>query len=272
METPLIIECPVIGAELTREMYPYLPLTPDEISSSAADAVKAGASVIHLHVRDENGEPSQRLDIFEEVTEKIRNKCDCIIQYSTGGAVGIPVEERIAPLKLKPDMATLTMGTIDFGEYGIFENEDLTIETIINAIEANGVVPELEIFGCSMVDTAFKFLKHKKIPENFNVGLGFGLKGGMSADPQNIISLARKFHNHVWIASGISKNHLPISAQAIAIGGHVRVGIEDNIYFRKGEYAKSNAQLVSRIARISKELERPVATVGEARKMLKICK
>lgn len=270
MDKPLIIECPVVGAELTREMYPYLPLTPDEISSSAVEAVEAGASVIHLHVRDENGNPSQRLDIFEEVTEKIRNRCDCIIQYSTGGAAGTPIEERIAPLKLKPDMATLTMGTIDLGEYGVFENEDSTIETIANAIEANGVVPELEIFDCGMVDTAFRFLKRKKIPENFNVGFGFGLKGGMPADAQNIFLLAQKFNNHIWVASGISKNHLPVSAHAIALGGHVRVGIEDNIYFRKGEYAKSNAQLVSRIVRISNELERPVANVDEARSMLKV--
>ena len=109
MANELIISCPVVGAELTKETHPFLPTTPDEIAESVEGAVKAGASIIHLHVRDEQGRPSQRVDIFETVTKKIRERCECILQYSTGGAVGTPVEDRCAPLKLKPEMATLSI-------------------------------------------------------------------------------------------------------------------------------------------------------------------
>ncbi|MCP4163718.1 MAG: 3-keto-5-aminohexanoate cleavage protein, partial [Deltaproteobacteria bacterium] len=116
MSTPLIISCPLVGAELTRDIYPNLPLTPDEIADAAKDAVGAGASIIHLHVRDKDGKPSQSVEIFKEVTEKIKERCDCIIQYSTGGAVGTDVAERCAPLSLKPEMATLSMGTMNFAE------------------------------------------------------------------------------------------------------------------------------------------------------------
>ena len=267
--TPLIIQCCVVGAELTREVYPYLPLSPREIAMEACAAVYAGANVVHLHVRDEHGKPSQRLDLFEETTELIRNKCDCIIQYSTGGAVGTPTSERVAPLLLKPDMATVTMGTVNFGE-GVFENKLETIRTIIKAIQANGVVPELEIFDTGMLDTAFIFAKQKIITEKFHCGLGFGVPGGMSADTQNIVTLARRLEGHVWTATGIGRNHLPVSAHAIAMGGHVRVGIEDNIYFRRGEYAESNAQLVERIIKLAKILERPLATIKETKKILNI--
>ncbi|MBW2173545.1 MAG: 3-keto-5-aminohexanoate cleavage protein, partial [Deltaproteobacteria bacterium] len=148
----LIITCAVVGAELTKEDYPYLLTTPEEIADSARRAVEAGASIIHLHVRDEQGKPSQRIDIFREVTEKIRQRCDCIIQYSTGGAVGTPLDQRCSPLKLKPDMATLSMGTMNFGP-DIFENTENTIRTIAKAIEENGVMPELEIFDYGMMET-----------------------------------------------------------------------------------------------------------------------
>jgi len=272
MNKPLIITCPVVGAELDRGKYPYLPLTPNEISRAARDAVKAGASIIHLHVRDKDGQPTQRIDIFEEVTEKIRKKCDCIIQYSTGGAVGTSLKDRCAPLVLLPDMASLNMGTMNFGSE-IFENTEETICTIAKAIMELGIIPELEIFDCGMLDTAFRLAKKGVVPEKFQIGFGFGAGGGMGGSVDNLIFLKNKLHpDQIWTASGIGRHHLPISACAIAIGGHVRVGIEDNIYYRHGELAKSNAQLVKRIVKISKELQRPIATVEQAREMIGIIK
>jgi 3-keto-5-aminohexanoate cleavage enzyme len=266
---PLIIQCCVIGAELTREIYPYLPLSPKEIAESAVGAIKAGASVIHLHVRDEEGKSSQRTDLFKETTDRIRDRCDCIMNYTTGAAIGTPVEERIRPLELKPDIATLSMGTINFGEE-IFENKLSTIRIIADAIQTHGIVPELEIFDHGMVGTALSLIKQKIITEKCCFGLGFGVPGGMSGDPQNLIMLTEKIKGYVWVASGIGRNHLPISAHAIAMGGNVRVGLEDNIYFRKGEFAQSNSHLVERIVRLAEILERPVATVKEARKILSL--
>ena len=157
MNKPLIITCAIVGAELSKEDCPHLPTTPEEIADSAQQAVEAGARIIHLHVRDEQGNPTQRLDIFEDVTKRIRRQCHCILQYSTGGAIGTPVEERCAPLKLKPEMATLSMGTMNFGP-DVFENREHTIRDISLAIQKNNVMPELEIFDCGMMDTLDRYL------------------------------------------------------------------------------------------------------------------
>jgi 3-keto-5-aminohexanoate cleavage enzyme len=267
---PLMITCAVVGAELTKEDYPYLPITPEEIADSARGAVEAGASIVHLHVRDEQGKPSQRVDIFREVTEKIRQRCECIMQYSTGGAVGTLLDDRCAPLKLKPDMATLSMGTMNFGP-DIFENTENTIYTIAEAIQENGVMPELEIFDYGMMDTVDRFLKKDVIPEKFHVDFVLGVPGGMSGEVKNLILLKERLHpGQTWTVAGLGRFQLPLSAHAITMGGHVRVGIEDNIYYRKGELAKSNAQLVERVVRIAKELDRAIATVQKAREILGI--
>jgi 3-keto-5-aminohexanoate cleavage enzyme len=265
---PLMITCSVVGAELTKKDYPHLPTTPEQIAESAKGAAEAGASIVHLHVRDEQGKPTQRVEIFAEVTEKIRQRCECIIQYSTGGAVGTPLKERCAPLKLKPDMATLSMGTINFGP-DIFENTENTILTIAQAIQENGVMPELEIFDYGMMDTVDRFLKGRLIPEKFHVDFVLGVPGGMSGEIKNLILLTDRLSpDQTWTVAGLGRFQLLLSAHAIAMGGHVRVGIEDNIYYRKGELAESNAQLVKRVVRIAKELDRPVATAQQSRELL----
>ena len=265
---PLIITCPIVGAELTKEDYPYLPTTPEELAEAAKNAVEAGAIIIHLHVRDEEGKPSQRVDIFQEVTEKIRERCECILQYSTGGAVGTPLEERCAPLKLKPEMASLTMGTINFGPY-IFENSEHTIRSISKTIHENGIMPELEIFDFGMLETVGRFLKKGYIPRKYHVDFVLGVPGGMSGKVKNLVFLVDRLHpGQTWSVAGVGRYQLPLSVHAIAMGGHVRVGIEDNIYYRKGELARSNAQLVKRIVRIAKEMDRSIASVNDTKEIL----
>ncbi|MDY6952944.1 MAG: 3-keto-5-aminohexanoate cleavage protein [Thermodesulfobacteriota bacterium] len=265
---PFMITCAVVGAELTKEDYPYLPTTPEEIAEAARGAVEAGASIIHLHVRDEKGKPSQDVAVFREVTKRIRQRCDCIVQYSTGGAVGTPLDQRCAPLKLKPDMATLSMGTMNFGP-GVFENTEETICTIAKAIQENGVMAELEIFDYGMMDTVERFLKKGYIPETFHVDFVLGVPGGMGGDIKDLVLLKNRLRpNQTWTVAGLGRFQLPLSAHALAMGGHVRVGIEDNIYFRKGELATSNAQLVERVVRMAKELDRPIATVNQAKALL----
>lgn len=267
-DTPLIITCPVVGAELTREIYPYLPITPEEIAEAARGAVEAGASIIHLHVRDEQGNPTQRTDVFETVTKKIRDRCDCILQYSTGGAVGTPLEERCGPLKLKPDMATLSMGTMNFGP-DIYENTEHTIRTISGVIQEHGVMAELEIFDYGMMDTVERFSRKGLLPEKYHIDFVLGVPGGMTGDIRNLILLKNRLHvGQTWTAAGVGRYQLPLSTHAIAMGGHVRVGIEDNIYYQKGELATSNAHLIERVVRIAKEFGRVVANVEETRKIL----
>jgi len=265
---PLIITCAVIGAELTKANSPYLPLTPDEIAQSAIEAVQAGATVIHLHVRDEEGRPSQRIDLFEKISNTIRSQCDCILQYSTGGAVGTPLVERVAPLELKPEMATLSMGTMNFGK-DIFENSEGTICSIYAAMQKHGIMPELEIFDCGMLDTASRFMQKKLIADKFHIDFVLGVPGGMSGNLANLIFLVNRLKSEqTWSVAGIGKHQLELSTHAILMGGHVRVGFEDNIYYKKGELAKSNADFVSRIVRIASELNRPVASLEQARSLL----
>lgn len=268
MQNPLIISCPVVGAELTKDIYPNLPTTPEEIATASKEAVDAGATIIHLHVRDEKGLPTQRVDIFEEVTKKIKERCECIIQYSTGGAVGTPVAERCAPLKLKPDMATLSMGTMNFGD-DVFENTSDIIKAISKEIQNNDVMPELEIFDYGMLETTFKFLKKGFIPQKFHVDFVLGVPGGMSGEIRNLNMLVDNLPmGQNWTVAGVGRYQLPLAMHAIAMGGHVRVGIEDNFYFRKGEMAKSNAQLIERVVNISKEADRPIATLKQAKDIL----
>lgn len=268
---PLIITCPIVGAELSKEDTPFLPVTPDELARSAREAVEAGASIIHLHVRDEEGRPSQRVDVFQEVTDKIRTQCDCILQYSTGGAVGTPLDERCAPLKLKPEMASLSMGTMNFGT-DIFENSENTIRTIALAIEKNGIMPELEIFDYGMMETVDRYLKKGYISEKFHIDFVLGVPGGMGGEIKNLLLLVERLKpGQTWTVAGIGRFQLPLSVQALTMGGHVRVGFEDNIYYRKDELAESNSQLIKRIVRIAKELDRPVATVEQTRELLGLC-
>jgi len=267
-DNPLVITCAVVGAELTRDDFPNLPTTPEEIAETSKEAVGAGAHIIHLHVRDEGGRPSQRIDIFEDVTNRIRERCGCIVQYSTGGAVGTPVEERIAPLRLKPEMATLSMGTMNFGA-DIFENNEDTICAISKAIQENNVMPELEIFDCGMMGTLDRYLKKGYIPERFHVDFVLGVPGGMGGEVTDLVFLVNRLKpGQTWSVAGAGRFQLPLSAHAIAMGGHVRVGFEDNIYYSRGVHSTSNAQMVERVVRIARELERPVATLEEAKEIL----
>lgn len=285
LNNSLIISCCVVGAEHTRQSYPYLPITPDEIAAAADEAVSAGASIIHLHVRDENGNPTQRIDVFEKVSAKIRERCDCILQFSTGGAVGTPVADRCAPLKLKPEMGTLSMGTMNFGS-DIFENSEQTITSIAHSLVENGVMPELEIFDYGMIEMVERYVKKGIIPHRFHVDFVLGVPGGMSGEARNLVMLVDQLErlraklsfekqviNQVegsWTVAGVGRYQLPLATQAIAMGGHVRIGVEDNIYYRKGEMAKSNAELISRVVRIAREFDRAPATVEEVRKFFKL--
>ncbi|MBF0297160.1 MAG: 3-keto-5-aminohexanoate cleavage protein [Oligoflexia bacterium] len=270
INNPIIISCPVIGAELTKETYPYLPLTAEELANAAAEAVAAGASIIHLHVRDENGRPTQKVDVFEKVSKLIRERCECILQYSTGGAVGTPVDARCAPLALKPEMGTLSMGTMNFAS-DVFENSQATITQISQALQMNNVMPELEIFDYGMLEAVDRYVKKNIIPKKFHIDFVLGVPGGMSGEIRNLVMLVdRLAAEQTWAVAGVGRFQLPLSTCAIAMGGHVRVGIEDNIYYRKGEMATSNAELIKRIVRIAQEFDRKPATIAETRALLSL--
>jgi 3-keto-5-aminohexanoate cleavage enzyme len=245
-----------------------LPLSPAEIALAAEEAVSAGAAIIHLHVRGKNGRPSQSIEIFDEVTKKIKERCDCIIQYSTGGAVGSPLQKRLDPLVLDPEMATLSMGTMNFGAE-IYENSQQTITALAAIMQEKNISPELEIFDLGMLEAVPQYIRNGVLPENYHLDFVLGVPGGVAATISNLVLLTDRLDaDQTWTVAALGRFQLPMTAHAIAMGGHVRVGFEDNIYFRRGELAGSNGQLVARVTRLAGELERPVATVAEARDIL----
>jgi 3-keto-5-aminohexanoate cleavage enzyme len=264
----LIITCAITGAETTKAQNPALPTTPDEQAQAAFECWKAGASVIHLHVRDDNGKPSQSVDRFKQTIEKIRAKCPVIVQISTGGAVGESIENRAAPLKLQPEMASLNVGSINFGDE-IFLNLPKDVEKLAAEIKKNKIKPEIEVYDYGMLEYGLKLLKKGIIdaPAHFQFVLGTG--HGISGEAKNLCTMADLLpQGCTWTAAGIGRYQLPVAAQSIVMGGHVRVGLEDNVYWSKGVLAKSNAQLVERVAQLSTILQRPVASVDEAKEIL----
>ncbi len=264
----LIITAAIVGGELTRNELPSLPLTPKEIAEEAFRSYEAGASIIHLHVRDKEGNPTQDKEVFRETICLIRDKCPVLTQVSTGGSVGMTLEERIQSLEADPDMATLTTGTCNFGSE-VFSNPQNYIEAFAARMAEKGIEPEIECFEPGMIANALALLKRGLLKKPLHFDFVLGVNGAMSGEPKDLFHMVNSIPaDSTWSAAGIGKHQTPLAVMAIILGGHARVGFEDNIYYRKGVLANSNAQQVERIARIARELDREIATPEEARKML----
>jgi len=266
----LIITVALTGAEVTKDANPNIPVTPDEIASEAYLCQQAGASLVHLHARDNEGKPTQCQEHFRQIIEKVREKTDLIIQVSTGGAVGMHPEERLQPVYLKPEMATLTTGSVNFGDE-VFLNPPAYIERFALAIKEQGVKPEIEVFDLGMINNALGLVKKGLLTLPLHFDFVMGVPGGIPASIKNLLHLVESIPDKcTWSVAGIGRHELPLGTAAILLGGHVRVGFEDNIYFEKGKLAESNAQLVERIAQLAGIHNRVVATPDEARQILGI--
>jgi 3-keto-5-aminohexanoate cleavage enzyme len=266
----LIITAAICGAEVTKDHNPNVPYTVDEIAREAESAYKAGASIIHLHVRNDDGTPTQDKERFKACIEAIKEKCPgAIIQPSTGGAVGMTNEERLQPVYLKPEMATLDCGTCNFGGDDIFVNTENMIKDFGEKMIELGIKPELEVFDKGMIDMALRLHKKGfiKFPMHFNFVMG--VNGGISASPRDLIFMAESIpEGSSFTVSGIGKSQFQMAAMSIIMGGHVRVGFEDNVYISKGVPAKSNGEFVEKVVKMAKELNREIATPEEAREIL----
>ena len=266
----LIISACICGAEVTKENNPAVPYTVEEVVREAKSAYDAGAALIHLHVRWDDGTPTQDKGRFQEMVDAIRKECpDVIIQPSTGGAVGMTDLERLQSTELTPtpEMATLDCGTCNFGGDEIFINTDNTIANFGDIMQERGIKPECEVFDKGMIDLALKAAKkgHIKYPIHFDFVLGVQ----MTATVRDLVIMATSIPaDSTWTATGIGKNAWGIAAATIAMGGHVRVGFEDNVYMSKGVLAKSNGEMVERVVQMAKLLNREVATPAEAREIL----
>lgn len=266
----LIIAVALSGAETTREDNPNLPVTAREIGEAACECCRAGAALIHLHVRKDDGTPTQDAAAFKAAMDEIREKCDIIVQVSTGGAVWMSAEERIQPVYLKPEMATLTAGTVNFGN-DVFSNPPEYLEKFARAMQDQGVKPEIEVFEVGMINNARYLARKGLIEEPMHYDFVMGVPGGIPASLKNLLHLVESIPpESTWTVAGIGRHELPLATAAILLGGHVRVGFEDNIFFEKGVLAESNAQLVQRVVEIARIHGREVATPGEARRILRL--
>ncbi|MCK9444004.1 MAG: 3-keto-5-aminohexanoate cleavage protein [Tissierellaceae bacterium] len=264
----LIITAAISGAEVTKEHNPAIPYTVEEIGREAEAAYKAGASIIHLHVREDDGTPTQDKARFKACMDEILRRCpDVIIQPSTGGAVGMTDLERLQPTELGPEMATLDCGTLNFGGDEIFVNTENTIKNFGKIMIERGIKPEIEVFDKGMIDYAIKFAKQGFIKEPMHFDFVLGVQ--MSASARDLAFMVDSIpQGSTWTVAGIGRHEFPMAAIGIAMGGHVRVGFEDNVYLAKGVLAKSNGELVEKVVRIAKELGREIATPDEAREIL----
>lgn len=268
----LIITAAICGAEVTKELNPNIPYSIDEIGKEAELAYKAGASIIHLHVREDDGTPTQNIDRFKVCIEAIKNRCpDVIIQPSTGGAVGMSNEERLQPIYLEPppEMATLDCGSCNFGGDEIFINTENTIIEFAKKMNERGIKPELECFDKGMVDMALKLHDKGYIKDPMHFNFVLGVNGGIKASARDLTFLVESIpKDSTYSVCAIGRHEFPMITLSIIMGGHARVGFEDNVYLSKGFLAKSNGELVEKVVRISRELGRDIATPIDARKIL----
>lgn len=269
---PLIITCAPVGGETTREDTPYLPLTPDEIAADVARCVVEGATVVHLHVRDAAGQPTQSREIFAETIQKIRQRCDIVIQVSTAGDAAMDVMARSQPLEAGGEMASLATGTVNRGDH-IFFNSKPLVEHVALLIKQANLVPCIEVYDLSHVENV-KLLAKKglvTLPGHYEFILG--AKGGMGARTEVVRLLAEMIpRGSSWSAAGVGRHQLRMAKLAVRRGGHARVGLEDNVNLSRGVQAQGSAPLVAKVAEYAKSIGRPIADVATARELLGIKK
>ncbi len=296
----VVITCAVTGAIHTPSMSPHLPITADEIYQAAIGAWKAGAAVVHLHARDPaDGRPDQRPEAFAPFLARIRKDCDVVVNITTGGAPTMSVEERILPCAhFKPEIASLNMGSMNFGLFPmlerfkdfthawerpylegsvdrIFRNTFKDIESILVTCGANGTRFEVECYDIGHLYTLRHFADRGIIKPPFFIQSVFGILGGIGAHPEDVAHMRRTADrlfgdNYVWSVLGAGRNQLPIAAQSVALGGNVRVGLEDSLWIRAGELAQTNAQQVLAARQVIEGLGLEVATPDDARALLRL--
>ena len=271
-----IITVAVCGSVPTKEMNPAVPYTPKEIADSAIDSYKAGATIAHIHVRDpETGVPTSDISLFSEVVDRIRNSCDMIINLTTSG-INLKgenvIEQRLEPVKLLPEICSFDIGSMNF-QHRPFINSPEWGRLAAKRMREYSIKPEIEVFDMGHIRQAKHWLKEGLIddPPYFQLCMGAGW--GIEATPENLLVMKNALPPGViWSVLGVGRMQLPMITMAMLSGGHIRVGFEDNIYLRRGELLKSNAQIVEVAANIIQQLQGEVANTNEAREILGLLK
>ena len=296
----VIVTCAITGAIHTPSMSPYLPITPREIEDEAVAAAQAGAAIVHLHARNpQTGQPTQDPAMFREFLPQIAERSDAIINLTTGGAPNMLVEERLQPaLQLQPEVASLNMGSMNFGLYPmlarqkefkydwerpylegsedrVFRNTFKEIRYILESCADNGTRFEIECYDTSHLYTAAHFIDRGILKPPFFIQTVFGLLGGIGTHPDDVLHMRRTAErlfgqDYYWSVLGAGRSQIPLATMSATMGGNVRVGLEDSLWDGPGQLAQSNAQQVERIVHILKGLNLEVATPDETRDMLQL--
>jgi uncharacterized protein (DUF849 family) len=261
------------GAETAKADVPALPTTPEELVETAVACEAAGAALIHIHVRDAKHEPTLERGLLREAVVGVREATDLVVQLSTGGAVTDPLEKRLTVLDADPDSCSLTCGTTNFGD-GVFLNPWGFMVDLYRLAQEREVVPEFELFELGHVHALRRLIDECGLPygEKVHVDFVMGVPGSMPGTPQTLMAALAMLPEEVtsWSATGIGRSHLPIAAAALAAGGHLRVGMEDNLIYAKGQPVAHNKELVARAAELATILQRPAMSPAEARELLGI--
>ncbi|HSU62377.1 MAG TPA: 3-keto-5-aminohexanoate cleavage protein [Burkholderiales bacterium] len=296
----VIITCAVTGSIHTPSMSPYLPVTPDEIAAAAIGAAQAGAAIVHLHARNpKDGSPTQDPAVFKQFLPKIKAASDVVVNLTTGGAPTMSIEERLQPaLRLKPEVASLNMGSMNFGLYEmlgrykefkhewekpylagsderIFRNSFKDIAYILQSCADNDTRFEIECYDIGHLYTAAHFMERRLLKPPLFIQSVFGIRGGIGPHPEDVLHMKRTAERlfgdaYYWSVLGAGRNQMFIAAMSAVMGGNVRVGLEDSLWLGRGQLAESNAAQVSKARRILEELGLAIASPADAREMLKL--
>jgi 3-keto-5-aminohexanoate cleavage enzyme len=287
-EDPVIISCSISGAVANREQCPAIPYTPDEYGAEARRIVDEGGSQIHIHARTPDGTPSYEIEDFRAITEAIRAEVeDVIINYSTG-AIGVPIEKRIAYLReLRPDVAALNMSSMNYAKYSrrrkdfvfkaVFENSFDTIIEFLTAMRELGIKPEHECFDAGHVANLDPLLDMGLLEDPLQISLVMGVDGGIRPNARNVALMSEQIPGgpegpNQWQVIGISRDQWKLLGASLVMGGNVRAGLEDNFYLPNGEMATSNGELIAKARQMAEDVGRRAATVAEARELLGVPK
>lgn len=268
----VIISVAVTGSWTTRQHTPYVPLTPEEIAQHVVDSWREGAAIAHIHVRDDEGRPTSDPQRYARVRELVRAQgCDVVLNFTTGGGAGQASEdERLAPVRLRPEIASFDAGSLNFNDR-VFVNSPQFLERLAQEMLTYGVKPEIECFDTGHIENARRLIDRGLIQPPFWFQLVLGVRGGAPATADQLVHMVRQLPpgSH-WSVCAIGRHQLPMNLIALAMGGHVRTGLEDNVYYHYRVLAESNAQLVARLVRIARECGREIASPADVRALLQL--
>jgi 3-keto-5-aminohexanoate cleavage enzyme len=265
-----VVTAALTGPIATKADNPHLPTTPEEIAEAARGAYEAGAAVVHLHLRDADGNPTADLGVAKRVVAAVSEACPALIQLSTGVGLTVPFEERERLVEARPRMASLNPCTMSFG-LGEFRNPPDGVRRLAARMKELGIKPELEIYDTGHLDVCLQLVSEGLIDEPLSFSIVMGVRGGMPATPAALVELVNRLPaGAVWQAIAIGRSNLPMTAIGLAMGGNARTGMEDTLLLRRGVPATSNAELVTRLVEVAAALEREVATTADVEALLQL--